>query len=979
MAFRFRQGDRPLPGYTIERGVGRGGFGEVYYATSDGGKEVALKYLRENPQIELRGVTHCLNLKSPHLVALHDVKQNADGEFFVIMEFVSGPSLRDLLNAETAGLGSQKAAYFLREIGKGLAYLHDRGIVHRDLKPGNIFYEDGYVKIGDYGLAKIMAASQHSGQTVSVGTVHYMAPEVGSGNYDRTIDIYALGVILYEMLLGRVPFTGATMGEVLMKHLTARPEVDELPEPFPRVIRKALEKDPKDRYQTVTEMVSEVFAIGELDQSVAAFEPASLSTIAARAAGRICAPADVAAAAVHPGAGVAVGLGAGSSNVGQAVPPPIIHPGAGAMGGGRFGRLHDRISTRVGRISERIDRSPVGQQVGKAAAKPTHWFEQVAVALLVVAGLSWGYGLLIGHRAEAGLGVMTHTISVVAGVLLGGWLSLSKWKMTGRWGPRVVMAMTSGAMLLPSFGIAEGLGLCEAGGWSRAMLLSMILCDWPTRFLRGRRGEVSLGSAFSVGVFGFIAGAVMQAGNPLGVAVIAAAASLAVQAMAAIWPLRGQTGAYAPSGAQGASPTADRRDVPYAAGPAGVAVTPEGVPSAGLPPIPQSGSGSGLPTSDAHHLSRGRPDYARRSTAIRALWLLVAGLLLCTAVMAFAAPALLDSEDKDLAIGVMLGIFASSYFLFSLGCAMRRYKAGLWRGLFRPWLFSTGLATIASGGVGMGMLASRPEEEVIALGFILAGAILSLFVWLVPVPPYVPRPPVPPKQSNEKKEGENARAGGDASGDGSGGKIRNLSEVISEDELERQQRKFKKMIYAGLGLIALAVLLVPFIMAASRPHEWDQIIPPTVTPMVAAGFTVIMLGAVRSHKAKKRAAGVVRLPLRRTIEVGGIPNLSSLVEWHWTTLGYSITNKSDLLWSFHRGDWSGQFWQKDVRRWRTQVNVAGFELPDGRLRVTCYLNVDSPFNQPTPSMVAMLDGEISDFQELLVGREASSNPPEQLA
>jgi serine/threonine protein kinase len=171
---------------------------------SDGGKEVALKFLRENPQIELRGVSHCLNLKSPYLVAIHDVKQNDEGDYFVIMEYVNGPSLRDLLNNEPSGLGAQKAAYFLREIGKGLAYLHDRGIVHRDLKPGNIFYEDCYVKIGDYGLAKIMAASQHSGQTVSVGTVHYMAPEVGSGNYDRTIDIYALGVILYEMLLGRV-------------------------------------------------------------------------------------------------------------------------------------------------------------------------------------------------------------------------------------------------------------------------------------------------------------------------------------------------------------------------------------------------------------------------------------------------------------------------------------------------------------------------------------------------------------------------------------------------------------------------------------------------------------------------------------------------------------------------------------------------------------------------------------------------------
>ena len=245
--FTHPSGSRPLDGYTIHRGIGRGGFGEVYYAISDGGREVALKYLRDNPQIELRGVSNCMNLKSPYLVTIFDVKQSSDGDYFIIMEYISGASLAELLAAESNGMGPEKAAFFLREIAKGLAFLHDRGIVHRDLKPGNIFYEDGYVKIGDYGLSKIMAASQHSGQTMSVGTVHYMAPEVGSGNYDRTIDIYALGVVLYEMLLGRVPFSGASMGEVLMKHLTAQPEVDELPEPFPRVIRKALAKDPSDR------------------------------------------------------------------------------------------------------------------------------------------------------------------------------------------------------------------------------------------------------------------------------------------------------------------------------------------------------------------------------------------------------------------------------------------------------------------------------------------------------------------------------------------------------------------------------------------------------------------------------------------------------------------------------------------------------------------------------------------------------------
>jgi serine/threonine protein kinase len=277
MAYTFKHGDRPLDGYTVERAVGRGGFGEVYYAVSDGGREVALKYLRENPQVELRGVSHCMNLKSPHLVTIFDVRKNAEGEYFVIMEYVSGPSLRDLLIADPNGLGTQKAAFFVREIAKGLSYLHDRGIVHRDLKPGNIFYDDGYVKIGDYGLSKFISVSRHSAQTVSVGTVHYMAPEIGSGNYSRGVDIYALGVILYEMLLGKVPFEGSSMGEVLMKHLTEQPEVVALPVPFGEVIRRALAKDPYDRYQSVDEMVERIMGVDVLRESAAGFDHQSLS------------------------------------------------------------------------------------------------------------------------------------------------------------------------------------------------------------------------------------------------------------------------------------------------------------------------------------------------------------------------------------------------------------------------------------------------------------------------------------------------------------------------------------------------------------------------------------------------------------------------------------------------------------------------------------------------------------------------------
>ncbi|HZL38335.1 MAG TPA: serine/threonine-protein kinase, partial [Tepidisphaeraceae bacterium] len=275
--FQYKHGDRPLEGYTIERAAGRGGFGEVYYAISDGGRELALKVVNTYEQIELRGIAHCMNLKSPHLVTIFDVKYGQDGRPWVVMEYVAGPSLRELIDASPTGLGAQKAAFFLREIGKGLTYLHDCGIVHRDLKPGNIFFENGYVKIGDYGLSKAISPGQHTGQTVTVGTVHYMAPEIGEGRYDKGIDIYAMGVLLFEMLSGQVPFFGGSAGEVLMKHLSAQVDLSGIEEPFAGVIAKAMAKNPADRYASVQEMVEAVYGAEHVRNSVSHFSPDSLT------------------------------------------------------------------------------------------------------------------------------------------------------------------------------------------------------------------------------------------------------------------------------------------------------------------------------------------------------------------------------------------------------------------------------------------------------------------------------------------------------------------------------------------------------------------------------------------------------------------------------------------------------------------------------------------------------------------------------
>ncbi len=247
MKFTFAPEATPLAGYTIKRAIDRGGFGEVYYALSDSGKEVALKLLQRNQHIELRGVRQCLNLKHPNLVTIFDIKVDADEDHWVVMEFVSGKCLEQVLADNPKGLALDDVEGWLAGMAAGTAFLHDRGIVHRDLKPANVFRENGVVKIGDVGLSKFITPSRRSAQTESVGTVYYMAPEVARGKYGSELDVYSLGVMLYEMLTGSVPFAGESTGEILMKHLTEPPDLSKIPAQFRAVVGHALEKDPQRR------------------------------------------------------------------------------------------------------------------------------------------------------------------------------------------------------------------------------------------------------------------------------------------------------------------------------------------------------------------------------------------------------------------------------------------------------------------------------------------------------------------------------------------------------------------------------------------------------------------------------------------------------------------------------------------------------------------------------------------------------------
>ncbi|MCY2935562.1 MAG: serine/threonine-protein kinase [Planctomycetota bacterium] len=250
--YYYQAGDRPLDGLTIKRAIGRGGFGEVYFAVTDAGKQLALKHITRSVEVERRGAAHCMNIKSPNLIGLYDIRTNPEGATFILMEYVPGPTLKELIEQHPNGMPEKDIRSLMGGLVAGVAQLHAAGIVHRDLKPANVFVDSGIVKVGDYGLSKTITEVDLD-HSVSVGTCHYMAPEIRSGRYDKPVDTYALGVILYEMIRGRPPFEGQTVAEILMRHQFDQPELDPIEARYHWILKQTLNKNPalrpKDLYE----------------------------------------------------------------------------------------------------------------------------------------------------------------------------------------------------------------------------------------------------------------------------------------------------------------------------------------------------------------------------------------------------------------------------------------------------------------------------------------------------------------------------------------------------------------------------------------------------------------------------------------------------------------------------------------------------------------------------------------------------------
>ncbi len=249
--------------YRIEREIGSGGMAIVYLAQDlKHERRVAVKVLRPElaealgPDRFLREIKIAAGLSHPHILPVHD-SGKADGFLYYVMPYVEGETLRDRLNRE-GQLPIDEALQLTREIADALGSAHSRGVIHRDIKPENILLEEGHAVVADFGIARAVTAAGGDRLTETglvVGTPAYMSPEQAGGDaVDGRSDLYSLGCVLYELLAGQPPFTGASAAALVRQHMTAEPTpVDILRPSVPKFVSNALTaalaKTPADRFQ----------------------------------------------------------------------------------------------------------------------------------------------------------------------------------------------------------------------------------------------------------------------------------------------------------------------------------------------------------------------------------------------------------------------------------------------------------------------------------------------------------------------------------------------------------------------------------------------------------------------------------------------------------------------------------------------------------------------------------------------------------
>jgi serine/threonine-protein kinase len=257
--------------YTIERELGAGGMATVYLAHDiKHDRKVAIKVLKPDLAAALGAerflaeIRTTANLQHPHILSLFD-SGSADGFLYYVMPYIDGESLRDKLTREHQ-CDVAESLEITRQVASALAHAHERGIVHRDIKPENILLSGGHAVVADFGISRAVGAAggqQLTATGMAIGTPAYMSPEQSAGmsDVDGRSDIYSLASVLYEMLSGEPPYTGATAAAVIAKRLgTTAPSVrvlrDSVPRPVDMALQRAMQRAPADRFATASEFAA---------------------------------------------------------------------------------------------------------------------------------------------------------------------------------------------------------------------------------------------------------------------------------------------------------------------------------------------------------------------------------------------------------------------------------------------------------------------------------------------------------------------------------------------------------------------------------------------------------------------------------------------------------------------------------------------------------------------------------------------------
>ena len=258
--------------YLIESLIGVGGMANVYRGKDpQTGNAVAVKGLKEELMDNEELVRRFKNeskaisiLSHPNIVKVYDVSVS-DRMQYIVMEYIDGITLKEYLKQRGGALTWKETVHFATQILAALEHAHAKGIVHRDVKPQNIMLlADGSIKMMDFGIARFSRAQSQTVSDKAIGSVHYISPEQAKGDKtDARTDIYSVGVMLYEMLSGQLPFDGTGAVSIAIMQISEKPRplaevAPNVPEGLRQITEKAMSKEPDDRYQSAREMLDAI-------------------------------------------------------------------------------------------------------------------------------------------------------------------------------------------------------------------------------------------------------------------------------------------------------------------------------------------------------------------------------------------------------------------------------------------------------------------------------------------------------------------------------------------------------------------------------------------------------------------------------------------------------------------------------------------------------------------------------------------------